>query len=405
MKNRIWIAVIAVLLSAAVLLLLPPAHPADPEPTEPSTPPTLQKPTRPPAPGAVRLYCCNGQWLTALQELAGEYKALTGTEVTILTPDPDGCQATLARHMVSEDPPTVLCVHTQEQLVRWQEVLLDLSDTELAAKLYSQAFGLCLEGKMLAVPVDVEAFGLLFNAELLATKAAQSRNDIVDMTTLATTAQILKNNSFTAFPSAQWDPADAAWLLSVGEVSDIRGFLELYLTYCAPSGDPLEQFLGGEAVFYLGGTWDFDMLMAEDQRSMEVRNLDILPTFSAGAMQYVSNMAWCVNGSVRQVDIDATMDFLNWMTTATEAATAPIDRLQTLAPFADATWYANQLEKRLRVYMRQEPATVAMDTVDVAPKVLLMALDAYLADPGEQTWNGLQLLLEQGLEKTPGYRN
>ena len=168
MKKRILVAVASVVLAALILLLLPLSTPqttptestaATPSGTNHTTQPSDQ-PTNPSnvpdAEGVVRLYSCDDGFLAGFESLAAEYTALTGVEVVVLRPEADGCQETLKRFMESEDPPTVLCVHSQRQLKNWSHTLLDLQGTPLAAALSNQDLGLWLGSKMQGVPAGVE---------------------------------------------------------------------------------------------------------------------------------------------------------------------------------------------------------------------------------------------------------
>ena len=394
MKHRILVAAASLVLSALILLLLPaasddPLLSTGPGRLPPLTRPTASQTTQPEYTGVVRLYSCDEQIAAFLTETAAEYADLTGVEVVVLRQEADGCQATLQRYMQSEEPPTVLCVHSQRQLQAWKDTLLDLNGTDLAAALCNEDFGLWLYGELLGIPAAVEGYGLLVNAELLGTKGALSRNDIFDLSSLGTAAQILKNNSVKAFPTTAFTPQDAAYLLLSEDLQNARYFIDLYIANSSKTGDPLELFLAGKAAFCLGGSWQYDALANVVNSSFHVRNLDILPTYAAGAMQYVCSTAWCVNAGARQEDIDATLDFLTWMTTAGEEGAAPVDRLEMLSPFADAVWYGNQLEKRLRGYMRTEGAAVHWKDTDFSASRLLLALNVYVADNTDANWSTL----------------
>lgn len=396
MKYRILIALVCVLLAAVILLNLPPVYPSEPGPETKPALPILTRPTHTttaPAPGVVRLYCCESDWLPALTELAGQYTELTGIEVIIQSPGAEDCQAALSALLESETPPTVFCIHTESQLAARQKTLLNLADTDFAAQLIDPDFGWYQDGALLAVPMDLEAFGLLFNAELLATKAALSRKDIQDLASLATASQILKNNSVKAFSTAEWDHGDAMRLLSASDPERVREFLNIYLSNCGSSGDGLTQFLQGKSVFCLGSTADYSAIEAESNRTLELRNLDILPTYSNGVMQYFCRTAWGVNANAVQADLEETQAFLLWLVTATDTA-APIDSLQMLTAFADTAWYGDQLEKKVQGYMQSEPVALAFTPNPKNQITLLAALQTYIADPGDDTWDLLKEMLK-----------
>ncbi len=402
MKKRILIAAASLVLAALIILLVPKSPGGPDTGTLPgvSTPsgqqPSSQPTTQPEDPGVVRLYSCNADFLAVYRELAAEYTALTNVEVVVLAPDADGCQASLQRLMKSEEPPTVFCVHNQSQLNQWQNTLLDLEGTAFAGALANDGLGLRIDGKLLGIPMDVDGYGLLVNAEVLALKAAMTRNnDFGSFSALTIAVQVLKDNSVKAFPAAAPTMQDAWCLLTTEDLTGTRSLIDLYVANCNKEGDPMAQFAEGKSAFYLGGTWEYDALAAIPDSSLHVRDLDILPTYAAGAMQYICNSAWCVNASARQEDMDATLAFMAWLVTAGEGTAAPVDRLQTLAPFADAAWYGNELERKLRGYMETEAAVIQWDGSEVAADSLLTALTVYMQDRTDENWQQLLQTVEQ----------
>ncbi len=396
MKKRILVAAASLILAALILLLLPvpsddpgvTTGPTVPTQTTQGTKPTVTTPptdSQPTQPGVVRVYSCETRFVTVLTELAAEYFALTGVEVVVLSPEEGDCQTSLQRYMESEDPPTAFCIHSQSQLGFWQDSLLDLNDTDLAAALCNDDLGLWLDGKLLAIPTSVEGYGLLANLEVLGT--VLTRSDIYDFASLSMWVKILKDNSITAFPHASPSLQDAWQLLIGDDLESTRSFLDLYLAYDSKSGNALELFAQGKTAFCLTGTWDHDTLESFTNKQLDLRNLDILPTYSEGAMQYVCNSAWCVNAGARQVDIDATLVFLNWMVSADENGTPPVDRLQVLTPFAASTWYGNWLEKKLHHYMETERVVLQWKGGDDSDKRMLLALTAYMENNTDENWD------------------
>ena len=396
MKRRILVVAASFVLAALILLLLP-ASPHDPGvstgPSDTSQHPTGTKPphtsgdSQPSEPGVVRLYSCEADLVTILSELATEYTALTGVEVLVLSREDEDCQTALQRYMESEDPPTVLCVHSRSQLNFWKDSLLDLDDTDLAAALCNEGLGMRMDGKLLAIPTSVEGYGLLANLEALST--VLSRSDIYDFNSLSMWTQILKSNSITPFPPAAPTLQDA-WHLLIGEDLDsTRAFLDLYLANSSQSGNAMELFLQGKTAFYLGGTWEYDTMSSFADKKLDLRNLDIIPNYAENAMQYVCSTAWCINAGARQRDIDTTLRFLNWMVTPGEDGTLPIDRLQLLTPFTGATWYGNQLEKKLLQYMQVEDAVLQWKDAHTGDKRLLVALTAYIEENSNENWEAL----------------
>lgn len=400
MKKKVLLMVVSVALAAVFLLGLLPGCSENPDPTPPihgnhTTNPTTSSTEPPEDRGMVRLYSCNSRWLAALEPVAAQYTQQTGIPVELLGAQDDGCQQTLARLLEGENAPTVLCVHSQSQLLELEKSLLPLQNTAFGAALCAKSFGLYASGNLMAVPMGMEGFGLLVNAEVLATKGALSRNDITDMQSLATAVQILKDNSVKAFPSTPLDILSALYLLQSNQPDKIRTFLDLYLNNCLKSGDAQTQFQNGECAFYLGGTWDYAVLTSQDDQKLQVRNLDILPTYAAGGIQYIFSAAWAVNGNARQLDADATLEFLAWLVTAGEDGATPVDALQVITPFADAGWYGNQLEKKLLGYRTSEVATLCWMPGSGDYTKLLTALQAYMDSRTDENWAFLMNILSK----------
>jgi raffinose/stachyose/melibiose transport system substrate-binding protein len=399
MKHRILVAVACLLLAALILLLLPSP---DPTPTPGITTPTTSiLPTIPTTPtttepiplGVVRLYSCDASIREALTGLAQVYTQQTGLEVIVLGPEAEDCQATLQGLMAGEDAPSIFCVHSGDQLSAWEDILLDLDSTFLAPMLRSESLKLGIGSKWLAIPMGLKAHGLLMNAELMA-GVALTRSDISDFASLGTAVQILKNNSVKAFPTLAPTPEDAWYLLSVKDADRTRAFLDMYLTSYNKTGDGLTQFLDGKAAFLPGGSWDYDLLASYEGRTLHVRNLDILPTYLGGAMQYLCDWAWCVNSTVSREDLSATMAFLTWLVTPDEVVGSPMEQLQVLTPFASCHYYGNQLEKKLLTYMALEPAVIVFDEASPENELLPEYLTTYLASPTDENWEQLWLCIE-----------
>ena len=415
MKKRILIAVASLVLAALILMLAPLGTPQLPLPTDPEgttsptvgTDPVVTDPTgpvEPTEPGAVRLYSCNETYLPIFRQMAAQYTSKTGVEVVILSPEEGDCQATLKRYMESEDPPTVFCLHDQKQLKSWRHTLLNLEDTTFAAALCSDDLGMWLDGKLLGIPLAVQGYGMLVNAEILATKGALSRNEITNFTAMATAVKILKDNSVTAFPIPNLTIRDAWYLLMAEDLDGVRAYVDLYMANCGKTGTPFEQFLQGKTAFCPGGSWEYDDLAAQSGNNFHVRNLDILPNFSAGAMQYICDSLWCVNASARQEDIQATMEFMTWMVTAGSDGSVPIDVLEVLTPFADSAFYGNWLENKLRGYMRTEPSVLQFDGGEMGTDPMLMALLAYMEKRTDENWQQVVLAV-QTVRAQYGYTN
>ncbi len=349
-----------------------------------------------PARGSVQLYTCDPALASVFTSLAEAYTKQTGIQVTVITGSADSCGSDLEKAMASEAAPTLFCLHSREDMEKWQDSLYDLTGSALLEKLWSPDFALGADGKKLAITVDLEGSGLIYNATLMA-QAGFTRSDIQDLADLEMVAQFITGKdlgyaAFSAIDLSATDHGSMACLLAgmLPTADALRSFWDLYLANSQRSGKSLDSFLAEDAVFYLGSTRDYEQVSG-----LGVSNLDILPAYSSAGsgLSCVSTLCWGVSSQAATQDIQQTLAFLDWLVTATEEGPAPIDGLGLLSPFRDAAAYSNLLEKKLRTYLSTEPATVSWDCCGSLSEDSLSALAAALAtysdDPTDENWQAV----------------
>lgn len=417
------LAVVAALL--AIVLLCQPAAPD--EPTVPSTsaptvPPQPTQPTEPIPVPDVRLYQCDPERAAIWQELAKEYTQATGIPVTILVPEDQDCDGTPLSALTGETSATIFCLHHTHELQERKEFCLDLSQSQIAGKLRQDIFALKDDDVVCGVAFNVESYGIIYNSLLLA-DAGYTQSDIQDFKSLSEVVLDITANKrklgFSAFAAPDLGSTDHGALLCLlaGLTDDevvLRSFWDLYRNNCTRSGtkltqasrkDALSDFLNGKAVFYLGGTWDYDSFS-----SIEDYFLGFMPVYTGDEQQdlglYHSNTGyWCVNSRADEMDIQASLDFLDWLVTAGEDTAAPADRLEYLMPFKDTAYAGNPLEKLVLSSMQGGQENVSWTSCDtLTPDILRRfgdALIAYTKDPTDEKWAAITAL-QPGLEtKTP----
>lgn len=351
--------------------------------TVPPAPTTL-----PPEPAVVRLYTCDAAHYETYLALAAEYYAETGTEVIILTPGERSCEEALADLLAQDSSPTLFCLHSQDMLEQVQHTLYDLTGTAPAAQLYSQAFSRTQDGKLLALAVDVGGSGLIYNASKLAA-AGFSATDISNFAGLQTTVKhITANKSSLGYAFAAPDFTNEHLMEHLAglypDADQLRAFVDLYFKNCTVKTTTLQYFTGGTTVFYIGGTADYDAVC-----SIGSNNLRFLPAYSqdTATVQCFSSHFWAVNASASEADIQATLDFWSWLVTAQNGAT-PIDRLEMLSPYQQATYFANILEEKLRQYISDGNVyltwTLSGKVTDL--DAFTSALKAYAASSTDENW-------------------
>lgn len=342
---------------------------------------------------AVRLFVCGREDHAALEALAAQYQAQSGISCQIVT-------GNLENMMESEEMPTIFCIHSQTEAEKWADRMLDLTGSAVLEALLSQAFALKLNEKPVAVAMEVECYGLIYNAALLA-QAGYTRSDITDLASLQAIAGYITGDrkmlGFDAFCQADWsDTVLTRYLAGISaDPAEIRSFFDLYISNSTAKGNPLEQFVAGEVVFYVGGLWEYDQIAA-----LGLNNLDVLPLYTAagGGFHCTSDFYWCVNSAAPDAQVAASLDFLRWLVTAGEDGAAPADSLNTLLPFADTDGARTAFDRLLRKYLAEETVYVrweiAEDLTAEALSNLTLALSEYAENATEENWAVVVSLLK-----------
>ena len=395
MKKRLIILLICLAVSAAMCLCVSLIAPGEgSQQGQHGTKPTLNI-----LPGStssgdtpvVRLYVCGNEDPAPYETLAQQYTQQTGVECTILTGD-------LNALLSGDTPPTIFCMHSQEEAQQWKSQLCDLSGTDVLSQLYSDRFALYIDGTPVGLAMDVTGYGVIYNASLLA-RAGYTRSDITDFSSFRQVVEAITaarySLGFSAFAAPDFSSTEyVSMLMGVGgQDSDIRAFLDLTLDNNT-TGDPLTLFTGGKTVFYVGGAWEY-----EDLAQVGFHNLDLLPFFTAdgAAIPCVCSCYWGVNVGVGEENAQYSLDFLAWLVTAGENGT-PVDILDGFAPFRDATG-GNSLFMRLllRKYLATEPVTVRWSLTEGLSasqlRLLTAAFEDYAAEAGDEAWQQIQFLL------------
>ena len=150
----------------------------------------------------------------AWQELAAQYTAETGVPVKVVTAAGGEYSSTLNAEMAKDSAPTLFQCGNMAGLKDWDEYCLNLTGTDFAAELTTDAFNLYNEaGELKCVGYCYECFGIITNIELLE-KAGYTVADITDFASLKAVAEDITARSaelgFSAFSSAGLD-SSSSW--------------------------------------------------------------------------------------------------------------------------------------------------------------------------------------------------
>lgn len=99
----------------------------------------------------------------ALEEIAAAYRAKTGVTLQFQTQPKETYPTALRGALARNDAPALFVLTGDEDLEAIGDKSADLQGTALATFLADKSLALTDKGKLLAIPVDVTAYGLLYN--------------------------------------------------------------------------------------------------------------------------------------------------------------------------------------------------------------------------------------------------
>ena len=368
----------------------------------------------------------------AWQELAKKYTDETGVDVKVVTAASGNYETTLMSEMGKSGAPTLFQVNGPVGLKNWEDYAYNLYDTPVFDQLTSDSYALYIGDKadndVAAIAYAIESYGIIVNTELLE-KAGHSVDEITSFETLKNVADDIQSRKdelgFSAFSPAGMD-GSSDWRFKthlanmpiyfeykddgVTDKDELKGtyldnyrdIFDLYITDSTTEGKDLasktmddseREFLNGEAVFFQNGSWEYTNLidggMTDDQLTMIPIYIGAGDEANQGLSTGTENY-WVVNKEASADDIQATLDFMNWLVTTDEGTTFMADDLGLTIPFKDAKPSPNIFVQE-DIKLTEEGKTPVSWNFTTMPsdewKITLgSALTAYAADPTDANW-------------------
>ena len=309
----------------------------------------------------------------AWQALAAQYTEKTGVPVTVVTAASGTYSETLTAEMdKGASAPTLFQCGNKAGLDTWGDFCYDFTGTDVYKQMTTNDFNLFKDnGEVAAIGYCYECFGIIVNTALLE-KAGHSLSEITDFASLKAVVEDIHANAstlgFDAFTSSGLD-GSSSWRFSghlanmplfyefrddgvTAQPASITGkYMENFKNIWDPSqlatatGDQAEAEFGqGKAVFYQNGSWEFSNLTTKFAMSPD--SLAMIPIYcgvdgetNAGLCAGTENM-WAVNSKAAPEDIQATLDFLNWVVTSDEGTKMMAEQFGPI-PFKNAKETSN----------------------------------------------------------------
>ena len=377
----------------------------------------------------------------ALQELAEMYTKETGVKVKVVTAASGTYNETLTAEMDKSEAPTMFVVGNSAAVETWGEYCLDLTDTDIAKELNTDAYMLYdADGKLCSIGYCYECYGIICNLELLE-KAGYTKDYITNFATLKEVAEDVHARAaelgFDAFTSAgmdgssswrytghlinaayYWESVDNpdAWITCPPSIEGtyMDNFKQLYDLMVVNSATPRAdlanggfdagaEFANGEALFYVNGNWEWSNLegkgMTADQVHMYPYYCGVAGEENIGLNAGTENY-WAVNAEASEADIQATLDFMYWVVTDPAASEIAVGTFGTM-PYKQAKVSPNPFYGSANEYLAagcdiMECVNGFQPNVDAYRAAAVSAMNDYNADPSDANWEAVEAAFVAG---------
>ena len=382
------------------------------------------------------------QWV----DLAEKYTEETGVQVDVQTAASGTYESQLKSEMAKDEAPTLFQVNGPVGLATWKDYCYDLSDSAIYKDLQSDDYALKDGDEVKGIAYVIETYGLIYNKALLnkyfelpdaEITSIDDLNNFDALKKVADGIQAHKDDLGVegAFTSAGMD-SSSDWRFKthlanlpiyyeykdegISSTDAIKGtyldnykqIWDLYLkdSTCDPSmissktgDDAASEFALGEAVFYQNGTWAYN-----DIKDNEVADEDLgmLPIYSGvdgeedQGLCTGSENYWCVNKNASEEDIQATLDFLQWVVESDEGRDAIANEMGFVTPFTTFDEYlpANPLVEANGEYTKAGKTPVSWNFTTMPSEQWKNDLGSALLEYAQGTgqWDAVQKAFVDG---------
>lgn len=342
------------------------------------------------------------QW----EAIAKKYTDKTGVEVKVVTAASGTYESTLTSEVAKKNPPTLFQINGPIGYQNWKDYCLDLSGTDVYNNLSDKSLAITdAEGNgVYGIPYVVEGYGIIYNDEImqkyfaLSDKAVDisATTDIKDFDTLKKVVEdmtahkadlgiegVFSSTSFSAGEDWRWqthlanvpvfyeyqddnvsDKTDLAFKYN----ENFKNIFDLYLdNSCTEKGlvgsktveDSMAEFALGKTAMVQNGNWGWGQVSGVEGNVVKEENVKFLPIYTGMDKDTEQGLCigtenfWCVNSQVSEADQQATIDFMNWLTSDAEgmAEMAQLGFITPFSTFGDDLQPNDPLAKEVVKYM------------------------------------------------------
>jgi len=393
--------------------------------------------------------------------LAADYRSLTGVTLNVRTPTAGSEMLTELTHALEgEHAPGLFLFNNPRDYREWREHAFDLSNITAHQQLADRHLALTVEERTVALPLGVEAFGIIVNTAILDDYFALEEretefNTLAEVNTYreleALVRDLHENREELGIDGVFAAPAlaegeSAAWgtrLLSIpvgyeirsrnlditgDEMGELnlhyetgwRGFHTLHHGHITTRegledrsyADAAREFGTGRAAMILGSTEFLGHLNSVAGQTVTADDIIFLPIFmniesaNRQGLSFEATHYVAINGRAAPEEIQAAEDFLNWLVTSERGMDFLVNQLNIIAPFNSVITGMppqNPLSVSALEWMQNPDTTNAVTWSILNPgeefrdEVLGAGLRAYHA--GERAWDRFRDDVREGWER------
>ncbi|MDQ0344000.1 raffinose/stachyose/melibiose transport system substrate-binding protein [Lederbergia wuyishanensis] len=273
-----------------------------------------------------------------LKALAKDYEKEKGVKVEVWETTGDDYFQQLKTKLSSKQGPSIFTLGGLTEGEQLKSYAYDLSNQDFMKNVAPEK-ELLVDGKKVGLPYGIEGYGLVYNKSLV------KPEDVKDYDSFNNTLKSLKAEGINGLGLSQEsyfliahilntpfalldDPEAFIEKLNKGEVKmadtkEFQEFAKFMESIRAESYNPLEynydkqigDFATGKTAMIHQGNWAYGMFKDYGDLGFEMGMLP-LPLMGNDKISVGVPSYWAVNADADQKEIDAALDFLNWLTTS-----------------------------------------------------------------------------------------
>lgn len=326
----------------------------------------------------------------AYKKVADAYEDETGIKVKIVTAAANTYEQTLKSEVAKNDPPTIFQVNGPIGFNAWSEYCLDITDSGLVSLLSDESLAIHSGGRIYAVPYVVEAYGIIYNDEIMQKYFAMpnrasnltSAAEINSFEELKTVAEdmtkhkeqlgiegVFASTSLISGEDWRWqthlaniplfhelrnsgeDPVVSVTNAKTVDFSYAENFRNLFDLYTQNSvtektllgsksvEDSMAEFALGKCAMVQNGTWAWSQIDGVMGNTVKSENIKMLPIYTGISGEENTGLCigtenyFAINSKVSAEKQQASLDFLYWLFSSETGKKLVKEELKFTTPF------------------------------------------------------------------------